>query len=269
MLLELKALHLELVSDLSKEAFLAALFRFISRRGKPQTIYSDNGTTFVGASNEIASFFNSCSDDISTEMSTHGIDFKTIPPYSPHFGGLWEAAVKSVKHHLRRVLSLTHLTYEEMCTCLVQIEGILNSRPLTPLSSDPSDFTCLTPAHFLIGRTLLSVPRPDVADANINRLQRYERIEKLKQHFWLRFSSEYISLLQQKSKWRTSSDSLQLGALVLVRDRSQPPLLWQLGRVTKLHTGPDNICRVAEVKTKKGVIQRAYNNICPLPTSSS
>ena len=267
MCVAVKALHLELVTDLTKEAFIAALHRFMSRRGKPQTISSDNATTFVGASNELYSL--TYSDSIQTDLSNQGIEFKFIPPYTPHFGGLWESAVKSVKHHLRRILSLTHLTYEEMSTCLAQIEAILNSRPLTPLSTDPSDLTCLTPSHFLIGRTLTSVPHPAVTEINLNRLQRYERIEKLKQHFWLRFSQDYITLLQHKTKWQSTGEDLKLGSMVLIRDRHQPPLLWLLGRVVKLHPGPDGTSRVADIRTSKGVIQRAYNNICPLPIAAS
>ncbi|CAK1595311.1 unnamed protein product [Parnassius mnemosyne] len=186
-------------------------------------------------------------------MYNKKIEFKTIPPYSSHFGGLWEAGVKSVKYHLRRILTLAHPTYEEMTTLMVQIEAILNSRPLTPLSTDPSDLSCLTPAHFLIGRLLISVPQPLVIDTKINRLQRYEKIEKLKQHFWQRFSTVYVSLLQQKLKWNYSSGDLQQGSLVLVKDKNRPPLLWLLGRVVKMHPGRDNVNRVADILTKKGV----------------
>ncbi|KAJ0182261.1 hypothetical protein K1T71_001630 [Dendrolimus kikuchii] len=220
-----KAVHLELVTDLTKEAFLAALNRFISRRGKPATIYSDNGTTFVGASNELARFLNNNSESLGFDLLEQGIKFKTIPAYSPHFGGIWEAAVKSVKYHLRRILTLAHLTYEEMSTCLVQVEAILNSRPLTPLSTDPSDLSYLCPSHFLIGRPLLSALHEDFLEKNINRLQRYQKVEKLRQHFWQRYSTEYISLLQTKTKWTHSSGKLEVGSLVLIKDRSQPPLL--------------------------------------------
>ncbi|KAM3959393.1 uncharacterized protein ACR2FA_009203 [Aphomia sociella] len=258
--ISVKALHLELVTDLTRESFLAALARFMSRRGKPTTIHSDNGTSFVGASKEIKRMLDNCAEDISEQ----GIEFKFIPPYTPHFGGLWEAAVKSVKYHLRRILSLSHLTYEEMVTCLVQIEAILNLRPLTPLSSNPSDLSYLSPAHFLIGRQLTSIPCSQVTDTNINRLQRHERIEKMRQHFWQRYSNEYISTLQQRSRWSTSQgEPLQVGAMVIVKDKSQPPLLWLLGRITKL-SGSDT-ARVAEIHTKKGIIVRAYNNICSLP----
>ncbi|XP_072939173.1 uncharacterized protein [Epargyreus clarus] len=267
--LAVRAVHLELVSDLTKEAFLAAFNRFISRRGKPQRVYSDNGTTFVGAFNELSRLLLASSDSIASDLCNEGIEFKFIPAYTPHFGGIWEAAVKSIKHLLYKVLSLTHLTYEELSTCLIQIEAILNSRPLTPLSTDPSDLSYLSPAHFLLGRPLMTVPRPLVADVNIQRLPRFDRIEKLRQHFWQRFSNEFISLLQQRTKWQTTGHDLKIGAMVLVRDGNLPPLLWLLGRVVAIKPGSDGRVRVAEILTKKGTITRAYNNICPLPVSSS
>ncbi|XP_063634977.1 uncharacterized protein LOC134805636 [Cydia splendana] len=263
--LSVKALHVELVTSLTTESFLAALRRFMSRRGKPQTLYCDNGTSFVGASNELSNFLKNNHDKLQSGMAENLINFKFSPAYSPHFGRLWEAAVKSTKYHLKRILSLTHLTYEELNCCLIQIEAILNSRPLTPLSSDPSDLTYLSPSHFLIGRSLLSVPQEPLTEENISRLERFQRVEKLKQHFSSRFSNEYVTLLQQKTKWHTSTDQLQVGTMVLVKDRALPPLLWLLGRVTKLYPGTDNVTRVADIRTKKGFIRRAYNNLCPLP----
>ncbi|XP_063547170.1 uncharacterized protein LOC134754762 [Cydia strobilella] len=260
-----KALHLELVTSLTTESFLAALRRFMSRRGKPQTLYCDNGTSFVGASNELTNFLKQNHDKLQSGMAENLINFKFSPAYSPHFGGLWEAAVKSTKYHFKRILSLTHLTYEELNCCLIQIEAFLSSRPLTPLSSDPSDLTYLSPSHFLIGRSLLSVPEKPLTEEYITRLERFQIVEKLKQHFWSRFSNEYVTLLQQKTKWHTSTDQLQVGTMVLVKDRALPPLLWLLGRVTKLYPGTDNVTRVADIRTKKGVIRRAYNNLCPLP----
>ncbi|XP_041983251.1 uncharacterized protein LOC121736229 [Aricia agestis] len=262
---EVRAVHLELVSDLTKEAFLAAFSRFISRRGKPQRVYSDNGSTFVGAFNELSRFIQVSSKQIESDLANQDIQFKFIPAYSPHFGGIWEAAVKSTKHLLRRVLSLTHLTYEELSTCLIQIEAILNSRPLTPLSSDPSDLSFLTPSHFLLGRAQSSIIRPGLTEHNIHRLQRFDRIEKLRQHFWQRYSNEYVSLLQQRTRWQTGGQDLKVGAMVLVRDVNLPPLLWLLGRVVAVKPGTDGRSRVADIRTKKGTITRAYNNIVPLP----
>ncbi|XP_041984087.1 uncharacterized protein LOC121736770 [Aricia agestis] len=177
-----------------------------------------------------------------------------------------EAAVRSTKFHLRRILNLTHLTYEEMSTCLAQIEAILNSRPLTPFSSDPSDLLALTPSHFLIGRTLTTVPNPQISeDININQLQRFRRVEIIKQHFWQRYANDYIYSLQQKTKWHHNKRDLMPNTLVLIKDKMAPPLLWSLGRVEKVFPGVDGVNRVAQIKTAKGVIRRAWNNICALP----
>ncbi|XP_072934096.1 uncharacterized protein [Epargyreus clarus] len=208
---------------------------------------------------------NITESNIVSEISQEGIEFSFTPAYSPHFNGIAEAAVRSAKHHLKRLLKLTNLTYEEMATLLTQIESILNSRPLTPLSNDPSDLTALTPSHFLIGRPLLSVPHPHVSDKSITCLERYKRVELLKQHFWSRFNQEYVSLLQQKTKWAAASGDLQQGSLVLVKDKALPPLLWLLGRVENIYPGSDGVVRVADIKTRKGTLRRAFNNICPLP----
>ncbi|KAL0818992.1 hypothetical protein ABMA28_008279 [Loxostege sticticalis] len=260
-----KALHIELVTALSSEAYLAALNRFVSRRGKPQSITSDNGSNFVGTYNELSTFL--LQSDLEGAVAQEGIEFKFVPAYTPHFNGLAESAVRSTKYHLKRLLDTTHLTYEEMVTCLTQVEAILNSRPLTQLSSDPLDLSPLTPAHFLIGRPLVSIPHPQIMDDNITRLDRFKRIEHFKQHFWHRFALEYVSQLQQKSKWQTGKKELKLGSLVIVKDNTLPPLLWSLGRVVNVYPGSDGIVRVAELKTKRGTIRRAFNNICPLPES--
>ncbi|XP_041969052.1 uncharacterized protein LOC121725929 isoform X3 [Aricia agestis] len=258
-----KAVHLELVSDLTTEAYMAALNRFVARRGKPQSITSDNGTNFVGACNEIYKFINS--SNVASEMAQEGIEFIFTPAYSPHFNSLAEAAVKSTKKHLKRLLNQTHFTFEELATCLTHIEAVLNSRPLTPLSSDPKDFCVLTPAHFLIGRPLLCVPCSQVTDANISRLDRWKRVQHIRTHFWGRFHNEYTSLLQVKTKWFASRGELKPGSLVLIKDKMAPPLLWSLGRVIKTYPGVDGVTRVAELKTRKGTIRRAFNSICPLP----
>ncbi|XP_030751382.1 uncharacterized protein LOC115878912 [Sitophilus oryzae] len=193
-----KCIHLDIVTDLTSQAFLSVLKRFVSRRGKPLHLYSDNGTTFIGANSAMLQFINKHSNYVSTCLATEGIQWHFMPPKAPNFGGLWEAGVKSVKYHLKRIIRDTSLTYEDLSTVLVQIEGVLNSRPLSPLSSDPQDLTPLTQAHFLIGRPLTAVPEDDVSNILENRLSNYQRQQKMVQQFWNR---EYISNLQTRTKW--------------------------------------------------------------------
>ncbi|XP_045457572.1 uncharacterized protein LOC123667774 [Melitaea cinxia] len=150
---------------------------------KPDEIFSDNGRNFVGLMNDFARFLSKCSSDIINYASKEQIKFRFIVPYAAHFGGLWEAGVRSCKHHLRRVVGNANLTYEELSTVLAQIEAILNSRPLSPMSSDPTDYLPLSPAHFLVGRTLTSPACEDFTYANTLRLTRYQRVEQMRQHY--------------------------------------------------------------------------------------
>lgn len=136
-----KAIHLELVSELSAEAFLAALRRFIALKGRCVSIHSDCGTNFVGVNKMLA-------DMMKNAAASDTIEWKFNPPFAPHFGGLWEAGIKSVKTHLYRVIGSQIPTFEEMYTVLTQIESLLNSRPLCVISSDPNDLTALTLGHF-------------------------------------------------------------------------------------------------------------------------
>lgn len=259
-----RAIHLELVSDLTSEAYLLSLNRFISRRGKPLEIYSDNGRNFVGLMNDFSDFLRKCSSDIMEFATSQQIKFKFIPPYSPHFGGLWEAGVKSCKYHLRRVVGNAHLTFEEFSTVLSQIEAVLNSRPLSPLSTEPQDLSPLTPAHFLVGRPLTAPACDDLTDVPEHRLKRYQRVEQIRQHFWTRWSKEYVTELQVRSKWTQIKAELRDNSLVLIKDNNLPPLKWHMGRILKTIPGKDGISRVAEIQTTSGVVRRAYAKICPL-----
>ncbi|GBM07391.1 hypothetical protein AVEN_26471-1 [Araneus ventricosus] len=150
-----KAIHLETVTDLTADAMIATLKRFFSRRGTSSSICTDNATNFKGANSDLKrlqSMFSRPPEPIANYLTNEQVTWKFIPPRSPNFDGLWEEDIKSFKHHLKRTFGNSRLTIEQFLTVVIQIEGILNSRPLTPLSSDPDNFEILTPGHFLIGR---------------------------------------------------------------------------------------------------------------------
>ncbi|XP_037896968.1 uncharacterized protein LOC119642073 [Glossina fuscipes] len=116
-------------------------------------------------------------DIILNECASRGIVWKTIPPRSPHFGGLWQAAVKSIKFHLKRILQDAKFNFFEFNPLLIQIEAVLNSRPITPAPESPNDEPAPTPVHFIIGSALKTVPVPDLRDVNnVSHLRRYQRL---------------------------------------------------------------------------------------------
>ncbi|KYM95705.1 hypothetical protein ALC62_13647 [Cyphomyrmex costatus] len=261
-----KAVYLELV-----EAFIAAFKRFISRRGKPSHMYSDNGTTFVGAQKQIQELYDIYnSHEVQAKFKNFFLELEIswnfIPPNAPHFGGLWEAAVKSAKHHMTRIVGKALLTFKEMQTVFCEIEAILNSRPLTPLSSDPNDLAYLSPGHFLVGTVLNGLPYADFTDVNENRLMRLQRVEQTRQHFWRRWSNEYLHPLQARSKWMVDKGTpLSAGQLVLIQQQNLAPLQWAMGRVQEVHPGSDGLVRTALVKTAKGSYVRPLSKLAILP----
>nr|CAI5820860.1 unnamed protein product [Callosobruchus analis] len=267
-----KATHLELVGDLTTQSFLNCLKRFVARRGLCRTIYSDNGSNFVGARNEMIKTLNCIRQNVSNErirsfLLDNQITWKFIPPRLPHQGGLWEAAVKSAKTLLVKVMGNAYLNFEQLYTILCQIESILNSRPLTPISCDPKDYSALTPSHFLISDTMLAIPERYPEDTTpVNRLKMYERLQAITSHFWRRWSKEYLTTLQQRTKWRRNQSSrLKVGDLVVLREDDLPVQQWRLGRVCELHPGKDGVVRVVSVKTSSGVTKRGVVKVCALP----
>lgn len=181
-----KAIHLELVCDYSTVAFLNAYSRFCARRGLPETIYSDNGTNFVGAEKELTKAYRAALRDPNflNKTATDGVAWRFIPPSAPHFGDRWEAGVRSVKHHLRRVLGNHRLTFEELYTLLCRIEACLNSMPLSALSNSLNDLECLTPGHFLIGSAHAVNPEPSLLHLAENRLSRWQLVRHMTARFW-------------------------------------------------------------------------------------
>ncbi|XP_065078248.1 uncharacterized protein LOC135701393 [Ochlerotatus camptorhynchus] len=211
--LSTRAVHLEVANDLSSNTFLGSLKRFISRRGCPIEIRSDNGTNFIGADRILQQFIEqimSNSKDASRYLSNLGIKWVFNPPSAPHMGGIWEAAVRSVKKHLVAELGEGAITFEDVSTVLCQIESCLNSRPLCPLPSDPDCAEALTPRHFLIGQPMNLVPEPNMKHPS-NRLDRWQEMQRHTVNIWNRWKDEYLASLQL----RTPSDFAKMSATII------------------------------------------------------
>ncbi|KMQ87430.1 hypothetical protein RF55_13291 [Lasius niger] len=233
-------------------------------------MYSDNGTNFVGAAKELNLAYQAAIRDPNflNHTALDNTSWKFIPPSAPHFGGMWEAGVRSVKHHLRRILGENTLSFEEFTTLLCKIEACLNSRPIAPLSDSFDDYESLTPGHFLIGSALTTPPEPSLLHLNENRLSRWQLIRHLIERFWKLWANDYVNTLQQRSKWRELQPSIKIGQLILLRNATLPPCKWELGRVTQLHPGADGLTRVVTVKTATSEYKRPIGKLCILPVQS-
>lgn len=261
-----RAIHLEAVSDLTVGAFIAAFHRFVSRRGHCALLLSDNGRTFVGADNAMRRVSQTWSDRaLAEQLSSAGTEWQFITPAAPHQGGIWEAGVKSTKHHLRRVMGNQVFTFEALATVLAQIEACLNSRPLTPLSDDPSDVNALTPGHFLIGEPLVQPLTKDLSDVPPNRLRLWSIVQRTTQAFWKRWHEEYLTTMQQRRKWFRAEPNIAVGDLVLLMNENMPPAKWLMARVIAIHTAEDGLVRSCTVRTATTELQRPVQKLCLLP----
>jgi len=208
----IRAVHLELVEDQSTEAFLRAFRRFISRRGLPECIISDNAKNFKAGARELEALKEQILEAEASQkfLATHGITWNFIVERAPWWGGFYERLIGLVKRCLKKTLEKASLNLIELNTVLTEVEAVLNSRPLTYPYDDINDAPPLTPAHFLCGYRLLTLPDmpikpkesdPDFmpTDTNSKDLTRRVRYyEKLMRSFWIRWRKEYLVNLREQ-----------------------------------------------------------------------
>ncbi|XP_058827078.1 uncharacterized protein LOC131687054 [Topomyia yanbarensis] len=266
-----KAVVLDIVAGLSAAACVNSLRRLVSRIGRVRVIHCDNSTSFVGAFREVKEMRQQFIEQLKSshwanECLEKGIEFQFIPTRAPHFGGLWEAAVKAFKHHLSRIMGSSPYHLDDLRTAVAQAEGILNSRPLTPLSNNPEDLSVLTPAHFILGESVFCLPEPDLSNISINRLSHFQATQRSINDLWKRWSKEYISLLHQRpAKWRKSPTEFKIGSMIIRKKDNTPPQQWPLGRIVAVYPNKDGIVRVVDVRTQAGIRRRATTQVCLLP----
>ncbi|UYV75667.1 hypothetical protein LAZ67_13000957 [Cordylochernes scorpioides] len=236
-----RAIHLEVVHALSTDEFMMGLSRFIDTRGRPDTIYSDNRTNFVEASKDLKLAASEINFEVMAASGRFGpVKWKFNPPAAPHFGGAWERLIKSVKKCLRATPNEVNPKDTTLLTALKSAENIINSRPLTYVSSDPTEEDSLTSNHFLRGA--------NDADPSIPK--------------------DYISKLMTRSKWHHQTEPIRTGDLVFLVDELHPKNMWKRGSISDVHFGPDGQVRVATITTKQNVkaviYKRPVTKICPL-----
>lgn len=250
-----RAIHLELVDSLSGETTHQAIRRFMARRGAPSVIMSDNAKNFKFVSEIIRHSFG-----------PDGPRWRFIPPLSPWWGGFWERLIGLVKQGLRKAIGRRNLSFMELETVLQEIEMVLNSRPLTFVGDGLEDGEVLTPAHFLIGRKIMSkvdIDEDSVTGARSNAIDlisRWECQSEALEKFWHFWSSNYLRNLPP-FKGSSGKRGIQVGEVVLIRDEMYPRLKWPMGLVMKVFPGLDGLSRVVELKTSKGILIRPIQKL--------
>lgn len=268
--LSTRAVHLEMANNADMDSFLQAFSRFKNRRGSIAHLYSDNGTNFVAANKEIqAAIERLNAQGVGDKLANLKVQWHFNPPGAPHFGGAWERLIKSAKIALQAVLHNQHVTDEILNTALTEVEALLNSRPLTHVSVDPTDLEPLTPNHLLLGRRNPYV-QPDISDEkDVCARLRFKRAQLIAEHFWRRWLREYLPDLTERKKWMLPRRNLTPGDLVLLIDPNTPRGSWPLGRIVEVRPGEDGVVRSAVVRTATTELTRPVAKICLLEEEST
>lgn len=243
-----RGVHLEMVYSLDTDGFLLAFSRMVSRRGKPEKVVSDNGSNLSAGERDLKDLIDVLDQDRIVEVAAQqGIEWTFNPPYGSHHGGVFESLIKSTKRGLSATLSHAGITDEELLTALVEVEGMLNSRPLLYCSSDPDDEPVLTPNHFLLGQMGGPLAPYGTEELAYNPRQRWRFVQDLMAQFWQRWTREYLPTLQPRGKWLREKRDLVVDDVVLVADEKTPRGMWPLGRVCSTFPGKDGHVRKVEV----------------------
>ncbi|XP_011670916.2 uncharacterized protein LOC100893156 [Strongylocentrotus purpuratus] len=246
------AVHLTVVQDLSTQAFLQALERFVSIRGAPAMMVSDNATCFRGADNTINELNLKLNQtQVREHCQRYKVEWKFGPPGGPHHQGAVERMVQEVKKAMRHLVKADRLTFVEWETVFCKISGLINSRPLTAMSSSPLDHPPLTPNHFLIGRGDLNCPDIPCEDYKGDLRKRRELCNTMVEGFWRRWM-EYTHKLAPRQKWQRSSDNVEENDIVLVIGDDRKRGSWKMAEVVGTQPGQDGLVRVVEVKYADG-----------------
>ena len=256
--------HLEMATSLEIDAFLNALVRMTARRGWPTKMPSDNGSNFVGAEKEIRELVGELDhDQVQRMTSNQGVNSYWNPPSAPHFGGVFEAMIKSSKRAIYAILKDADITDEELQTTFIGVESLMNSRPLTALSDDPNDEPVLTPNHFLIGQMGGDFVPESVDNTALNPRRRWRREQELTRHVWGRWMKEYLPHIGSRQKWFFPTENLKVGDVVMVFDPSTVRKEWKVGRIECTYPGRDQLVRVVDVRVGDKLLKRSVTRISP------
>ena len=242
-----RAVHIEMLDDLTTDAFINALRTFIAIRGNVRQLRCDQATNFVGAKRE---FMNAMKDLDHEQMKEYGCEFIMNTPSSSHMGGVWERHIKTIRSVLTAILdqSAKRLDTASLRTFLYEVMAIINSRPLTiEHLNDPTNLEPLTPNHILMMKSsIISPPPGQFVKQDLYLRRRWRQVQFLSNEFWVRWRKEYLLNLQQRQIWQTDKRDTKVDDIVIICEDSLPQNQWKLARVTEVYPSADG--KVRKVK---------------------
>ena len=271
-----RAVHLELVKDLSVATFLRAFRRFAARRSVPQKIISDNASTYQSAAKDLKRLFTN--PDIETFMTSNNVEWQFIPKRAPWWGGFYERLIGMTKNAIRKVLGRAYVTFDELECILCEVEAAINDRPITFVYSEINDAIPLTPSQLLHGRLIKTLPYeryecddlwdPSYGNKHSPLLERNKRLSETLARLWNKWTNEYLTTLRerhgQQHKTPSTENNVKPGDIVLVHSDVKKRLRWDMAVIQSLITGNDGIARAATIKTRTGHTNRPLTKLYPL-----
>ncbi|GFT16910.1 DUF5641 domain-containing protein [Trichonephila clavipes] len=164
------------------------------------------------------------------------------------------------------------LSPKELPTCVLwyrattskQLMGDLPTHRSLDCDNDPDSLNILTPSHFLIGEVITSSPE-HTNDDKLSLRYCWDIVQKMKLGFWRKWKIDYLSNLQNRTKWKSPNHNIKVGEIVIIKEDNIPPATWPLGKVIETHPGKDGVVRVVTLRTVKGRFKRPIHKLCKLP----
>lgn len=261
-----RAVHIEISNSLDADSLIIqALRRFIARRGTVKMIRSDNGTNFVGAEAELREAIKEMDHErIKDKLRKTEVEWVFNPPAASNFGGVWERQIRTTRKVLSGLLTEhgQRLDDESLRTLMCEVEAVVNSRPLTFISSDPDDLEPLTPNHLLTNKPTVVLPPPgNFQREDVYMKRRWRRVQYLTNLFWSRWKTEYLTTLQQRQKWQRPKRNLVVGDVILIKEDNAPRNSWSMGIVEETEQDKQGLVRAVEVRTKTSRLRRPINKL--------
>ncbi|XP_032425350.1 uncharacterized protein LOC116724101 isoform X2 [Xiphophorus hellerii] len=241
-----RAIHVEMLDDLTTDAFINALRCLISIRGHIRQIRCDQGTNFIGAKGE---FLNALKDCDKEQLKQYGCEFVLNTPSSSHMGGVWERQIRTIRSVLTAILDKTskRLDSSSLRTFLYEVMAIVNSRPLAVENLSDSSLEPLTPNHILMMKSSVILPPPgEFVSQDLYLRKRWRQVQFLANEFWTRWKKEYLLTLQQRQIWQRNKRNAKLNDIVILQEDNSPRNKWKLARVTEVYPSTDG--RIRKVK---------------------